>query len=40
MYRIVSDAHVKALTVPEAGGERFIISCGPYSGQDYCDVRP
>lgn len=30
--------HVRALTVPEAGGQRFIISAGPLAGQDYADI--
>lgn len=32
-------AHVSALLVPEAGGERFIIAAGPCAGQDFADVR-
>lgn len=31
-------AQVKAMTLPEAGGERFIVSNGPYSGNDVCVV--
>ena len=37
-YVDVRDAalgHVLALTVPEAGGERFITGNGPTSGNDY-----
>jgi hypothetical protein len=32
-------AHVRALEVKEAGGERFICGNGPFSGNDYCVVR-
>ena len=31
----VAIAHVRALEVPAAGGERFIISAGPYIWQDW-----
>lgn len=34
--RTVADAHVKAVQVPEAAGNRFIISAGPFSWQDAC----
>jgi nucleoside-diphosphate-sugar epimerase len=34
----VALAHVRALDVPEASGQRFITSQGPFAGQDYCDV--
>ncbi|KAK8854804.1 hypothetical protein IAR55_003543 [Kwoniella newhampshirensis] len=34
----VALAHVKALTVPEAGGNRFIVGAGPFACQDYCDI--
>ncbi|KAK4688593.1 phosphate transporter, partial [Tremellales sp. Uapishka_1] len=34
----VAMAHVKALVVPEAGGERFITGNGAFAGQDYCDI--
>ncbi|WVQ81865.1 hypothetical protein IAT38_003992 [Cryptococcus sp. DSM 104549] len=34
----VALAHVRALTVPEAAGNRFIVGAGPFAGQDYCDV--
>jgi nucleoside-diphosphate-sugar epimerase len=34
--RTVAEAHVKAVQVPEAGGNRFIISAGPFSWQDAC----
>lgn len=34
----VALAHVRALTVSEAGGHRFITSNGPFAGQDYCDI--
>ncbi|ODO08642.1 D-lactaldehyde dehydrogenase [Cryptococcus wingfieldii CBS 7118] len=34
----VALAHVRALTVSEAGGNRFIVSAGPFAGQDYVDV--
>ncbi|KAL7421067.1 low-affinity phosphate transporter [Cryptotrichosporon argae] len=36
--RDVAMAQVRAMTVPEAGGERFIVSNGPYSGNDVCVV--
>ncbi|WVQ82102.1 hypothetical protein IAT38_004230 [Cryptococcus sp. DSM 104549] len=36
--RDVALAQVKAMTVEEAGGERFICSNGPYSGNDVCVV--
>ncbi|GFZ45475.1 hypothetical protein JCM24511_03201 [Saitozyma sp. JCM 24511] len=36
--RDVALAQVKAMTLPEAGGERFIVSNGPYSGNDVCVV--
>jgi hypothetical protein len=32
--RNVAEAHVLALTKPEAGGNRFIVSAGPLNGQD------
>ncbi|AAW43616.1 hypothetical protein CNBE3560 [Cryptococcus deneoformans B-3501A] len=34
----VALGHVRALTVPEAGGQRFIVGAGPFAAQDYCDV--
>jgi hypothetical protein len=34
----VALAHVKALTVEEASGERFITSAGPVSANDYVVV--
>ncbi|ORY35639.1 D-lactaldehyde dehydrogenase [Naematelia encephala] len=34
----VAYAHVKALTVPEASGGRFIVSSGPLAGQAFCDI--
>jgi hypothetical protein len=34
----VAKAHVQALLVPEAGGERFTTSAGPFAAQDWCDV--
>ena len=34
----VAEAHVLALETPDAAGERFITSMGPYAGQDVCDV--
>jgi hypothetical protein len=34
----VAKAHVRALVVPEAGGERFTTSAGPFAAQDWCDV--
>ncbi|EMD31995.1 hypothetical protein CERSUDRAFT_119302 [Gelatoporia subvermispora B] len=33
--RDLAEAHVRALTVPEAGGERIIISAGPFKWQDW-----
>ncbi|KAF8608519.1 NAD(P)-binding protein [Ceratobasidium sp. AG-I] len=38
--RDVALAHVRALEVPEAGGQRFIVAGGPYSWQDVLDVLP
>lgn len=38
--RDVALAHVRALEVPEAGGQRFITSSGPYCWQDVLDVLP
>jgi len=35
--RTVADAHVKAIQVAEAAGNRFIISAGPFSWQDACE---
>ncbi|KAF8580286.1 D-lactaldehyde dehydrogenase [Ramaria rubella] len=35
--RDLATAHVKALVVEQAGGERFIISSGPYTWQDFLD---
>lgn len=35
--RDLAQAHVQALTVPEAGGNRFAISCKPYTWQDVLD---
>ena len=34
----MAKAHVQALVVPEAGGERFTTSAGPFAAQDWCDV--
>ena len=34
--RDISLAHVKAIEVPEAGGNRFIISSGNFVWQDWC----
>jgi len=34
----VALAHVRALTVEEAGAQRFITGNGAFSGQDYCDI--
>jgi len=36
--RDVAEAHIKALQVPEAGGNRFIISIGPFCYQDFTDI--
>jgi len=36
--RNVAEAHVLALTKPEAGGNRFIVSAGPLNGQDIVDI--
>ncbi|GHJ85946.1 hypothetical protein NliqN6_2348 [Naganishia liquefaciens] len=36
--RDVALAHYKALTVPAAGGNRFITSNGPFNGQDVVDI--
>ena len=36
--RDLSYAHVKALEVPEAGGNRFIISSGNFVWQDWCKL--
>jgi len=36
--RDVALAHYLALTLPEAGGNRFIVSNGPFCGQDIVDV--
>ncbi|KAB5594063.1 NADPH-dependent aldehyde reductase ARI1 [Ceratobasidium theobromae] len=38
--RDVALAHVRALEVPEAGGQRFIVSAGPFCWQDLLDVLP
>jgi nucleoside-diphosphate-sugar epimerase len=37
--RTVADAHVKAIQVAEAAGNRFIISAGPFSWQDACKCQ-
>ena len=34
--RDVANAHVRALTTPGAGGQRFIISAGSNSWKDWC----
>ena len=34
--RDLADAHVKAIEVPNAGGQRFIISSGNFIWQDWC----
>jgi len=34
----VARAHVRALEVQEAAGNRFITGAGPFAGQDYVDV--
>lgn len=36
--RDVAQAHYLALTKPEASNQRFIVSAGPFSGQDVVDV--
>ncbi|KAF7437550.1 methylglyoxal reductase (NADPH-dependent) gre2 [Pleurotus ostreatus] len=36
--RDLAEGHAKALEVPDAGGERIIISAGPYVWQDWIDV--
>ena len=35
--RDLARAHVLALTVPEAGGNRIIIHAGPYVGQKFSE---
>jgi hypothetical protein len=37
--RDVAVAHSHALSVNEAGGERFLVSAGPFSWQDICALR-
>ncbi|WVQ81866.1 hypothetical protein IAT38_003993 [Cryptococcus sp. DSM 104549] len=34
----VALAHVRALTVSEAAGERFIVGAGPFAAQDFADI--
>ena len=34
--RDVAEGHVLSLEVPEAGGQRFILCGGMYTGQDIC----
>ncbi|WVF72784.1 hypothetical protein IAT40_007602 [Kwoniella sp. CBS 6097] len=34
----VAEAHVRALEVAEASGQRFITGAGAFSGQDYVDI--
>lgn len=34
--RDVGEGHVRALEVPEAGGQRFILSGGAFIWQDWC----
>ncbi|WWD19049.1 hypothetical protein CI109_103507 [Kwoniella shandongensis] len=34
----VALGHVRALTVPEAAGQRFIVGAGAFAGQDYVDI--
>lgn len=36
--RDVADGHVRALEVPEAGGQRFILSSGMFIWQDWCKL--
>ncbi|KAL4259842.1 NAD(P)-binding domain superfamily protein [Pleurotus pulmonarius] len=36
--RDLAEGHAKALEAPDAGGERIIISAGPYVWQDWIDV--
>jgi nucleoside-diphosphate-sugar epimerase len=36
--RDVADAHLKAYEIPEAGGERFLITSGNYTNQWICDI--
>nr|GAT52696.1 D-lactaldehyde dehydrogenase [Mycena chlorophos] len=38
--RDLATAHVRSLTTPEAGGERFIVSRGAYKWQDFLDAIP
>ena len=33
--RDIAQAHTQAIQTPAAGGERFIISAGPYKWQDF-----
>ena len=35
--RDLARAHVLALTVPEAGGNRIIVHAGPYIGQTFSE---
>ena len=37
--RDVALGHVRTLEVPEAGGERFILSSGPFIWQDWRTYR-
>lgn len=37
-YVPVIQAHLRALTLPEAAGQRFIVCNDLCSEQDYCDV--
>ena len=36
--RDVAEGHVRALEVPEAGGQRFILSSGMFVWQDWCKL--
>ncbi len=40
MFRDVATAHVRAMEVPSAGGERIIVSAGSWVWQDWCKCPP
>lgn len=36
--RDLAKAHVDCLTIPKAGGERFLVASGPFTWQDFVDA--
>ena len=37
--RDLANAHIKAINIPEAGGQRIIVAFGPFKWQDWGKCR-